>query len=154
METYIYLIYCHITCLCSYLESGKHWKITDKRGCLRRAFPSTDLLSNAKEADLHFYSAQLVCGSNAQRSLTWWAGERELVCVSQTLSLSLNRVCGQKTGVKVKAYVTAAGGSFPLPLPPSSFRKVSSHLWSRDAHTLWWEDWHSRWNLLRRSQKK
>lgn len=62
--------HCRITCLRSYLESGKHWKITDKSGCLRRAFPSIDLLSNAKEADLHFYSAQLVCGSNAQRPVT------------------------------------------------------------------------------------
>lgn len=74
MGTYIYLAFCRITCLRSYLESGKQWKITDKRGCLRRAFPSIDLLSNAKEADLHFYSAQLVCGSNAQRPVTWWAG--------------------------------------------------------------------------------
>lgn len=118
MGTYIYLAFCRITCLCSYLESGKHWKITDKRGCLRRAFPSIDLLSNAKEADLHFYSAQLVCGSNAQRPVTWWAGGGEGGCVSQTLQLALKgAVAG--AGVKVKASVTAAGGSFPLPPCPS-----------------------------------
>lgn len=88
MGTYIYLAFCRITCLCSYLESGKHWKITDKRGCLRRAFPSIDLLSNAKEADLHFYSAQLVCGSNAQRPVTWWAGGGERAVVSPRRSSS------------------------------------------------------------------
>lgn len=37
----------------------------------------------------------------------------------------MNRVCGQKTEVKVKAYVTAAGGSFPVPLPSSSSTKPS-----------------------------
>lgn len=51
--------------------------------------------------------------------------ERECVCVSQTLSLTMNRVCGQKTGVKVKAYVTAAGSSLPSPFPPSCTTKPS-----------------------------
>lgn len=78
-------------------------------------FPSVDLLSKTQAAHLHSYSIQLVCGSNAQRPLTWWAELNERIACLTDTPCRLNGVCGHKTGLKVKASVKAAGGSFPLP---------------------------------------
>lgn len=67
----------------------------------------------------------------------------EGACVSQTLQLALKGAVA-RAGVKVKASVTAAGGSFPLPprVPPQG----SPRLWSAaralapaDAATSGWD---------------
>lgn len=48
--------------------------------------------------------AKLVCGSNAQRSLTWWAslGRKRQLPLRRAARL-LNKVCGRETPLKVKA---------------------------------------------------
>lgn len=75
------------------LPSPRKWKTLEnlrQKGCLRTAFPSSDLLSNAKDSDLHFYSVQLVRGSNTQRP----ARALEKARVSETLQRGVNGAWG------------------------------------------------------------
>lgn len=84
-----------------------------------RTILSIDLLVNAPEPHLHFYSCPAcVCGSNAQRSLTWWAlWVRKAGALDAELSNSVSSSMESVVGIpwwRSKPSVTAAGGSFPL----------------------------------------
>lgn len=62
--------------------------------------------------------SQLVCGSNTQRSLTWWAlWVRKAGALDAELSNSVSSSMESVVGIpwwRSKPSVTAAGGSFPL----------------------------------------
>lgn len=89
----------------TFQEKSYYWKgLTQKASYLWEPFPALTCSSMPENLICISILAKLVCGSNAQRSLTWWAslGRKRQLPLRRAARL-LNKVCGRETPLKVKA---------------------------------------------------
>ncbi len=111
----------------TFLEKSHYWKgPTQKANYLGEPFPALTCSSMPENLICISILAKLVCGSNAQRSLTWWAspGRKRQLPLRRAARL-LNDARGRRPRWRSKPPVTAAGGSFHfahISSPPSSAR--------------------------------
>lgn len=89
----------------TFLEKSYYWKgPTQKARYLWEPFPALTCSSMPENLICISILGRLVCGSNAQRSLTWRAslGRKRQLPLRRAARL-LNEVCGRETPLKVKA---------------------------------------------------